>query len=163
MKQSKGALRQISAIVFSTRFSRALAVAPILGVCIMAYAAEGDKAQPSSGSFESVKQLAEKGNAEAQLKLAQMYQEGKGVAQNLQEAVNWSRKAAEQGLAQAQFFLGQMYATGKGVAKDIKEASKWLQKAADQGLQEAKDEIKKLGASAPALDEEIDKAIRMIR
>ena len=151
MKQSKEATRQISAILFSTRFSRVLAAALILGVCVTAYAAGEDKAQPAPGSFESVKQLAEKGNAEAQLKLAQMYQEGKGVAQNLQEAFNWSRKAAEQGLAQAQFFLGQMYATGKGVAKDIKEATKWLQKAADQGLQAAKDEIKKLGAAAPSL------------
>jgi TPR repeat protein len=163
MKQSKGAMGQISAIVFSKRFSRALAAALILAVCGMAYAAGEDKAQPAPGSFESVKQLAEKGNAEAQLKLAQMYQEGKGVAQNLQEAVNWSRKAAEQGLAQAQFLLGQMYASGKGVAKDVKEAAKWLQKAADQGLQAAKDEIKKLGAAAPSLDDEIDKAIKMIR
>jgi uncharacterized protein len=163
MKQSKEAMRQISAIVFSTRFSRALAAALIFGVCGMAYAAEGDKSQPVSGSFESVKQLAEKGNAEAQLKLAQLYQEGKGVAQNLQEAVNWSRKAAEQGFAQAQFFLGQMYESGKGVTKDIKEATKWIQKAADQGLQAAKDEIKKLGAAAPNLDDEIDKAIKMIR
>jgi uncharacterized protein len=163
MKQSNGAMRQISAIVFSKRFSRALAAALILAVCGMAYAAGEDKAQPAPGSFESVKQLAEKGNAEAQLKLAQMYQEGKGVAQNLQEAVNWSRKAAEQGVAQAQFLLGQMYASGKGVAKDVKEAAKWLQKAADQGLQAAKDEMKKLDAAAPSLDDEIDKAIKMIR
>jgi TPR repeat protein len=163
MKQSKGATRQVSAILFSTRLSRVLAAALILGVCAMAYAAGEDKGQPAPGSFESVKQLAEKGNAEAQLKLAQMYQEGKGAAQNLQEAFNWSRKAAEQGLAQAQFFLGQLYATGKGVAKDVKEATKWLQKAADQGLQAAKDEIKKLGASAQDLEEEIDKAIKMIR
>ncbi len=163
MKQSKEALRYITAIVFSPRFSRALAAALILGVCITAYAAEGDKTQPAPGSFEAVKQLAEKGNAEAQLKLAKMYQEGKGVAQNLQEAFNWARKAAEQGLAQAQLLLGQMYASGKGVAKDVKEATKWLQKAADQGVQAAKDEIKKLGSSAGDLDEEIDKAIKMIR
>jgi TPR repeat protein len=163
MKQSKGATRQISTILYSKSFSWVLAAALILGACMTAYAAGEDKGQPAPGSFESVKQLAEKGNAEAQLKLAQMYQEGKGIAQNLQEAVKWSRKAAEQGLAQAQFFLGQMYATGKGVAKDAKEATKWLQKAADQGLQAAKDEIKKLGGSAQEMEEEIDKAIKMIR
>jgi TPR repeat protein len=163
MEQSKEAMRKMSAVVFSTRFSRVLAAALIFGFCVTGFAVGEDKVQPAPGSFESVKQLAEKGNAEAQLKLAQMYQEGKGVAQNLQEALKWSKKAAEQGLAQAQFFLGQMYATGKGVAQDVKEATKWIQKAADQGLQAAKDEIKKLSASAPSLDDEIDKAIKMIR
>ncbi len=132
------------------------------GACFTASGAGEEKSSPAE-TFESVKQLAEKGNAEAQLKLAQLYQEGKGVAQNLPEAFNWSKKAAEQGLAQAQLLLGQMYATGKGVAKDAKEATKWIQKAADQGLQAAKDELKKLGAAVPALDDEIDKAIKMIR
>jgi hypothetical protein len=158
MKQPTRATRHILIIL-----SMCFAITLIFGICITAYGAGDAKSQSPADSFESVKQLAEKGNAEAQLKLAQMYQEGKGVAQNLQEAVNWSKKAAEQGLAQAQLFLGQMYASGKGVAKDVKEATKWLQKAADQGLQAAKDEITKLGAAAPSLDDEIDKAIKMIR
>ncbi|MGO9118251.1 MAG: tetratricopeptide repeat protein [Desulfomonilaceae bacterium] len=126
MKQSTGATRNF-VIVLSLCF----AVTLIFGACFTAYGAGEEKSQSPAESFESVKQLAEKGNAEAQLKLAQMYQEGKGVAQNLQEAFNWSKKAAEQGLAQAQFFLGQMYATGKGVAQDVKEATKWIEKAAD--------------------------------
>jgi TPR repeat protein len=158
MKQYKRTTRQIHIIL-----SFCFAVTLIFGACIAAHGAGDDKSQAAAGSFESIKQLAEKGNAEAQLKLAQMYKEGKGVAQNLQEAFNWARKSAEQGIAQAQFMLGQMYAAGKGVKKDAKEAAKWLQKAADQGLQAAKDEIKKLGASTPALDEQIDKAINLIR
>jgi uncharacterized protein len=157
MKQSTGATRNL-AIVLSLCF----VVTLIFGACFTACGAGEEKSSPAE-TFESVKQLAEKGNAEAQLKLAQMYQEGKVVAQNLQEAFNWSKKAAEQGLAQAQLFLGQMYATGKGVAQDVKEATKWIQKAADQGLQAAKDEIKKLGGAGAAMDEEIDKAIKMIR
>ena len=157
MRQFTGIKRNL-VIVLSLCF----VVTLTFGACFTAFGAGEEKSSPAE-TFESVKQLAEKGNAEAQLKLAQMYQEGKGVAQNLQEAFNWSKKAAEQGLAQAQLLLGQMYATGKGVATDGKEAAKWIQKAADQGSQAAKDELKKLGASEPALDDEIDKAIKMIR
>jgi TPR repeat protein len=164
MKQATGVVRQTSPILSATRFYQAFWIAcVILAVCVTAYAAQDEKGQPAAGSLEAVKQLAEKGNAEAQLKLAQMYQEGKGVAQNLQEAFKWCRKAAEQGLAQAQLLLGQMYETGKGVAKDGKEAMKWFQKAAEQGLEAAKEEIKKLGSAPAALDDEIDKVIKMIR
>ena len=157
MRQFTGIKRNL-VIVLSLCFVMTLT----FGACFTASGAGEEKSAPAE-TFESVKQLAEKGNAEAQLKLAQLYQEGKGVAQNLPEAFNWSKKAAEQGLAQAQLFLGQMYAAGKGVAKDAKEAAKWIQKSADQGLQAAKDELKKLEPSASALDEEIDKAIKMIR
>ena len=51
--------------------------------------------------------------------------EGKGVAQDFQQAASWVRKAAEQGVADAQFDLGQAYLEGEGVAKDMAEAVKW--------------------------------------
>jgi TPR repeat protein len=45
-----------------------------------------------------------------------MYFKGKGVAQDLGEAVRWTRKAADQGYANAQFNLGVMVAA-KAVKK----------------------------------------------
>ncbi|OQY50490.1 MAG: hypothetical protein B6247_21430 [Candidatus Parabeggiatoa sp. nov. 2] len=66
-----------------------------------------------------------------------MYDSGKGVIEDNQQAVNWYRKAAEQGNANAQYHLSRMYATGEGVTKDNQEASNWLSKAAELGQTDA--------------------------
>ncbi len=73
-----------------------------------------------------------------------MYSNGRGVAKDDAEAVNWYRKAADQGLATAQFNLGLKYERGKGVAKDHGEADKWLHKATDQGYTPAQETLKQL-------------------
>ncbi len=77
--------------------------------------------------------LAEQGNANAQLLLGLMYDNGQGVPQDYAEALQWYRKAAEQGIAKAQFNLGIMYDNGQGVSQDYAEALQWYRKAAEQG------------------------------
>ncbi len=68
------------------------------------------KAAYENGSFsqahELIKPLAENGHAEAQLILGDLYNAGKGVAQDNAAAVVWFHKAAEQGNVDAQFMLG---------------------------------------------------------
>ena len=54
---------------------------------------------------ESTLKAAEQGHAEAQLNLGWMYQFGRNVPQNYEEAIKWFRKAAEQGHAGAQLNL----------------------------------------------------------
>ncbi|MCL2760801.1 MAG: tetratricopeptide repeat protein [Desulfuromonadales bacterium] len=83
------------------------------------------------------RKAAEKGFAEAQNSLGQMYASGQGVDKNYDEAAKWFRKAAEQGNAEAQNSLGKMYASGQGVDKNDAEAVKWFRKAAEQGNMEA--------------------------
>ena len=73
-----------------------------------------------------------------------MYYNGKGVAQNYTEAVNWYRKSAEQGFAEAQYNLGAMYANGDGVKRNFTEALKWFRKSAEQGFAPAKEALKTL-------------------
>jgi len=80
--------------------------------------------------LDSIRKAAEQGNADAQSNLGVMYANGKGVAQDDQEAVKWYRKAAEQGYARAQFNLGHMYDQGMGVTQDYIEAHKWVNLAA---------------------------------
>ncbi len=63
--------------------------------------------------------LAERGDADAQLKLGNTYVAGHT------EPVNWYRRAAEQGLAEARSSLGYMYHTGRGVAQDYVQAHLW--------------------------------------
>ena len=61
---------------------------------------------------------AEQGVVNAQFRLAQMYYEGLGVAQDYKEALKWYRLAAVQGDAEAQRSLGGMYHEGLGVEQD---------------------------------------------
>ena len=75
------------------------------------------------------RQAAEQGNADAQVKLADIHTKSKDYA----EALKWYRKAAVQGYAPAQHGLGLMYHKGEGVLEDYREAVKWYRKAAEQG------------------------------
>jgi len=83
-------------------------------------------------TIQDTKAKAEKGEAEAQVRLGASYFIGQGVEQDYTEAVKWLQKAAEQGVARAQVFLGSAYANGQGVAQDQAEALKWYRKAAEQ-------------------------------
>lgn len=86
-----------------------------------------------NGDISALQILAERGDAKAQILLGIAYSDGKGVAKDEREAVEWYRKAAEQGHANGQLLLGTAYSDGKGVSKDEREAVKWWRKAAEQG------------------------------
>ena len=63
------------------------------------------------------------GFAGAQYNLGVCYLNGAGVAQDVQEALQWYRKAAEQGHDGAQYDLGLCYFNGTGVARMNKRRS----------------------------------------
>lgn len=84
------------------------------------------------GKLLEYRAKAERGDAQAQYLLGSCYEEGRGTARDVSEAVKWWRRAAEQNHAQAQFNLGVCYENGQGVAKDAAEALNWYRKAADQ-------------------------------
>ena len=64
-------------------------------------------------AVEWIKQLAERGDAEAQFELGKCYRRGSGIKRDFTLAVEWYRKAAEQGNAPAQNNLGRCYAVLK--------------------------------------------------
>lgn len=66
-------------------------------------------------AMASWRPLAEEGDADAQYRVAVLYDLGRGVTQDHQAAVLWYRKAADQGHANAQHNLGTMYEMGEGV------------------------------------------------
>jgi TPR repeat protein len=96
-------------------------------------------------AFQLLKPLAEHGDVVAQVHLAEMYGEGKGVAQSNKEFMKWLREAANQdvtsqekagkaAIAYAQGFLGNIYAHGFGeVSQNLAEAANWYRKAAEHG------------------------------
>jgi TonB family protein len=103
-----------------------------------AIAADIDDGQAAydRGDYETAlrlwRPLAEQGSARAQNNLGVLYENGKGVPQNVVEAVKWYRLAAEQGYAGAQNNLGLIYAIGRGgVPQDQLHAYMWFSLAAD--------------------------------
>jgi TPR repeat protein len=92
--------------------------------------------------FTILRAKAEKGEAQAQSKLADAYFHGHlGLAKNDVEALKWCRKAAEQNNPDAQYSLSLCYANGQGVTTDEAAAVKWLRRAADQDFAPAQGDL----------------------
>lgn len=89
---------------------------------------------------------AQKGSADAQYKLAGMYQQGLGVKTDVALMLKWMEKSALQGHALAQLSLGRMYAKGVDVQRDTNLARYWLDLAAAQGEKDAVVLLSKLKA-----------------
>jgi TPR repeat protein len=68
-----------------------------------------------------------------------LHSEGRGVAKDDAQALQWFRKGAEQGNALAEYHLGVSLAEGRGAARDWNQALKWLKSSARQGLELARD------------------------
>ncbi len=81
------------------------------------------------------RRLADEGDANAQFRVAVLYDLGRGVVQDYSAAVAWYRKAAEQGHANAQHNLASLYEEGLGVEPDyaVAAALVWFRRAAEQG------------------------------
>jgi len=84
------------------------------------------------------KKLAARGNATAQVSLANMYAKGEGVGQSDQEAFKWFQKGGVQGDPEAEYNLGVMFKDGKGVTQDNVKALMWFTLSADQNNEQAK-------------------------
>ncbi len=72
-----------------------------------------------------------KGSSEAQVRLADMYADGRGVPQNCEQSVILLKSAANKSFARARIRLGSMYATGKCVNQDRVAAYQWMSRALD--------------------------------
>ena len=114
------------------RFLCVLGLVAVLGGC-------------GKSELDKLTERAEQGDTEAQYHLGEMFNFGKGVAQDDKEAVKWLRKAAEGGHLDAQLALGLAYEKGLEVAEDKAEAVKWYRKAAEQGDINAKYSLERLG------------------
>ena len=81
--------------------------------------------------------LAMEGDAEAQISIANMYFDGRGVPLDYGEAVKWYLLAAEHGSADAQIALGFLYEYGDAVPQDLVEAYKWFDLAGSFSYRDA--------------------------
>ncbi|MDA7968831.1 MAG: trypsin-like peptidase domain-containing protein [Gammaproteobacteria bacterium] len=120
--------------LYFLRSALVLVAAFALSGCATSYIdANAQQFNASAKEVEEWRAAAEKGDAEAQYKLAKAYFYGAGVAKNTREVVRWTRKAAEQGHVESQGNMGLLYFRGEGVEKDQREAVRWWRKAVEQG------------------------------
>ena len=100
--------------------------------------------QKMTQAMEWYQKAAAQGNADADIQIGNLYQQGIGVQQSYAWAMQWYEKAADQGNADAEFRLGYMYQNGFGVPQSNESngvAMCWFQQAAAQGHVEAEIEI----------------------
>lgn len=117
----------------------------ISGFCLSSvYAAsyEDGEAAYKKGQVKAAvaiwEELAEEGDLASQLKLAKMYDIGRGVKINKEASFKLYSQAAEQGSLEAQLKLGMFYMDGQGGVKQDKEKARELyRKAAYQGYAKA--------------------------
>ena len=90
-------------------------------------------AQSLRDAAETLRPLAEQGQAQAQTLLGTCYDSGiGGVSQDYAEALKWFRKAAEQGYGDGLADMGTMYAGGFGVPKNYVLSYMYLELAKAQ-------------------------------
>jgi len=90
------------------------------------------------GDFlNTLRRLADGGNAYIMYRLGRMYATGNGAARDQTESVRWYRKGADAGNLSAMTALGHMVLEGRGAAKDPQEGIRLLRSASDKGHLEA--------------------------
>jgi Caspase domain/Sel1 repeat len=87
-----------------------------------------DRADPKI-AFKIWEAAAKAGDADAQRRLAQVYEMGLGTESDYKNAALWYRKSAEQGNHAAAMALAALYESGLGVDKDPEEARRWYERA----------------------------------
>lgn len=75
---------------------------------------------------------AQRGEAEAEFRLALLYGTGQGVPQNYLSQASWCHDAAERGYAPAQLILARLYFVGVGLPRDRMAAYVWANLAASR-------------------------------
>jgi TPR repeat protein len=82
-----------------------------------------------SPEIQQLQLAAKQGDAEAQFKLGDALEYGKGIYKDTEEAIHWFRQAAERGHIQAKYQLYQHLKNDEGIY--------WLRQLAEQGYAEA--------------------------
>lgn len=111
------------------------------------------------GALNTLKSLAEANHAQAQLYLAQLYDEGEaGLPRNPAEARRLTTLAAENGDVKAAHNLGVYLFRGEGGPQDLTGAAQWFGKAAAAGVVESQYNLGLLYQSGSGLPRDLVRA-----
>ena len=109
-------------------------------------------------SYDQIKDLAEKGDAEAELKMGLRHTSIARGVKNDKVAVQWFEKAAQHDQVEAQYRYGLALLNGQGIVQDYKTAFYWLEKAAQQGHAQAQSTLGDMYYSGLAINKDIERA-----
>ncbi len=82
---------------------------------------------------------------------------------NIQEALEWFRKASAQGNGIAATNIGEMYANGLGVPKNQVEAAKWYRIGADRGNSSAQNQLGRFYENGLGVPQDFAEALKYYR
>lgn len=117
------------------RDNLAMKMTPVQITTAQRLAREFKPADTYTKFYRLLRPLAEQGDSTAQFKLALLFYNGRGVAHDYSQALDWFKKAARQGHPLAQFNAGYMYENGEGTPQDYLEAAKCYRESAERGNQ----------------------------
>lgn len=109
------------------------------------YEKEGHEEHDYTKAVEWYRKSAAADCTEAQVGLAMLYLDGRGVEKNKFEMAKLFDRAAELGNADAQFYVASLYKEGIVHEKNKGKAIEWYRKAANQGHVSARNELNELG------------------
>ncbi|WP_069469885.1 tetratricopeptide repeat protein [Candidatus Marithrix sp. Canyon 246] len=115
-----------------------------------------------AAAFKLFQQAATKNHIKAQIKLASMYYDGKGVDRNSTLSAYWYKQAAKQGDMVAQSFLAALYRFGSGVNKDVNKAVYWYGQSARQGNVEAQLALGMMHYNGTEIAKNVSKAKKLL-
>ncbi len=113
-------------------------------------------AQPLS--YDQIKDLAEKGDAEAELKMGLRHASIAWGVKDDRIAAQWFEKAARKDQVEAQYRYGLALLKGQGIVQDYKTAFYWLEKAAQRGHALAQSTIGEMYHSGTAIKSDSERA-----
>ena len=124
---------------------------------------EADRRRQFTEALGWYRKAADQGDAEARVRVGNMYRMGLGVQQDYAEALRVYRLAADQGNPNAQNALAYMYQQGFGVKQDYAEAARLLHLSANQGNAAAQFELGALYEKGLGVDQDSAEAGRLYR
>jgi localization factor PodJL len=118
---------------------------------------------PDTIAGPALRAAALKGDATAAYEIATRFADGKGVAQNLDEAAKWFDRAAQAGVVPAIFRLGTFYEKGLSVKKDADIARRYYLQAAERGNAKAMHNLAVLDADGGGKGANYKSAVQWFR
>lgn len=116
----------------------------LIGFSISAVTASSDLDGQTAPMIERLERLAAADSKSAQMKLAIIYLQGKGVPADVDKAIYYYRLAAEQDVAFAQHRLARLYLDGEKITPDPDQALGWMLRAAKLGFVPAQLELSQI-------------------
>lgn len=115
-------------------------------------------------AIELYRKAGEKGSAQAQSNLANLYWYGReDVSRNPSLAVFWAKKAAEQDSEDVLFILARAFETGDGAAENMETAVKWYEKAAAAGQASGLNNLAYFYLKGEVVEQNAEKAVELYK